>query len=55
MSIDSGSVVINEADTYLQDKPNALRGKRLTDISVDNMMIASSIAKMKIGCGWRYD
>ena len=45
-----GSVVINEADTYFQDKANALRGKRLTDISVYNVMIASSIAKMKIGC-----
>ena len=46
----SGSVVINKADTFLQDKANALRGKPLTDISVDNVMITCSIAKMKIGC-----
>ncbi|KAK2143407.1 hypothetical protein LSH36_844g00112 [Paralvinella palmiformis] len=51
----SGSVVINEADTYLQDKANDLRGKRLTDISVDNVMIASSIAKMKIGSAPGFD
>ena len=42
------SVVINEAGTFVQDKSNALRGKRLMDISVDNVMIASSIAKMKL-------
>ena len=35
----TGSVVIIEADTFVQDKANALRGKRLTDMFTPKVLL----------------
>ena len=46
-----GSVIIDDAETFIKDKSNAILGKRLRDmLLVDDVMIESGIGKMEVGC-----